>query len=66
MFFLRLVPDSQDVAHTSVYLAQRVVRQTIVHEPLVKPYLSPVVGDSEHIILVGTHYAVSHSLSSFG
>ena len=44
-------PDLHDVVHTLIDLCARFVRQHLVDDPLVKPQLTAIRGNLEHVIL---------------
>ena len=62
LLLLGVVPDAQDVVDTGVQLAVRVIRQSRVHQPLVKADFSAVRGDFQHII----HGRVNGAAVDFG
>ena len=51
------LPDLQDVAHTDVQLAVRVIREHGVHQADIQTDFSAIVGDAQHIIHGRIHIA---------
>ena len=60
----RFFPDLERIVHTAIDLALRLVRQHLVHKPLVECQFSAIVGDLEHIIESGIHITVAYSLGT--
>ena len=60
------LPDFKDISGTGRGLAVLMVRQHFIHQPLIQGELSAVVGDEQHVVLIGGNHLVSHSLGTFG
>ena len=65
-FLGAVAPYAQHVLAASVHLAALEVGQRGVGEALVEGYLAAVVGDEEHVVLLGGHTARPHRLGALG
>ena len=59
-FRLPFFIDAQRFPHTGIDLAVRVVRQRGVDQPRVQRQQPPVVGNAQHIVLMGVYAAPAH------
>ena len=56
--------NAQRLPHTGIYLAARVVRQRGVDQPRVQRQQPPIVGDAQHVVLMGVHAALAHCVGA--
>ena len=62
---LAAFPCIEHIFHDHIELAARIVRQGRVCKPLIERELASVIGDSEHIVLVGCDCTAAHAVSAF-
>ena len=62
---LAAFPCIEHIFHDHIELAARIVQQGRVSQPLIERELASVIGDSEHIVLVGCDCTAAHAVSAF-
>ena len=60
-----LLPYLKNFAHTDIDLAVRVIGQVGVDQALIQRQLAPVVGDFQHIVLIGLYHFIADFVGSF-
>ena len=62
---LGALPDLIDIVGAGGDLARFVIRQHIVHQPLIQGQLTPVVGNEQHIVHVAADHLVPNLFGPF-
>ena len=62
---LAAFPCIEHIFHDHIELAARIVRQGRVCKPLIERELTSVIGNGEHIVLVGCDCTAAHAVSAF-
>ena len=62
---LAAFPCIEHVFHDHIELAARIVQQGRVSQPLIERELASVIGDSEHIVLVGCDCTAANAIGAF-